>query len=259
MSRYSKLTRFLESHDSETVSLSFDDLNEIVRIPPSARAYSAWWANNVDSRPHSKSWLSAGRVARPDFQAACVTFTKRRFPIKPEPLDRGQPDSAPTTTARLPRSQTGDALPQPAPPSADPTTIAIEIQCEWRSVGEVLLAEGKLKFPSLPTHAGLYRFELHAADRTLDSIYVGEAKNLRSRTNGYRNPAPEGQGQVTNRRMNARMLSHLRSNGRINLAIVQTVRVGGCAADLDIKFNRLLGENATIFEIHRLGHRILNL
>jgi hypothetical protein len=75
MSRYDALTEILKARDEPLVRLSFDDLDAIVGgLPPSARAYRAWWANNRASQPHAKAWLDAGRRATPDFGAGLAAF-----------------------------------------------------------------------------------------------------------------------------------------------------------------------------------------
>jgi hypothetical protein len=76
MSRYDTLTERLQSFTEPTVTLSFEELDEVVGgLPPSAKKYPEWWANKRTSQAHAKAWLDAGRRAKPDFGAGHVVFT----------------------------------------------------------------------------------------------------------------------------------------------------------------------------------------
>ena len=73
---YQGLTDYLNSQTKETVSLPFTQIDKLVgNLPQSARKHAAWWSNSVNSQPHSKYWLNAGRKARPDFNGGRVYFT----------------------------------------------------------------------------------------------------------------------------------------------------------------------------------------
>jgi hypothetical protein len=77
MSRYAQLTLKLLASPEARVTLSFDELDQIVVgcLPRSARQYHAWWANNASSQPHAKFWIDAGRRATPDFKGKSAVFT----------------------------------------------------------------------------------------------------------------------------------------------------------------------------------------
>ncbi len=76
MSRYAALTAKLLEHDDHRLTLTFDELDNIVGgLPDSAKKYGAWWANNVNSQTHSRFWLDAGRRASPDFHKKLAVFT----------------------------------------------------------------------------------------------------------------------------------------------------------------------------------------
>lgn len=62
MSRYDNLREYLDRSDAEALEISFAEIEHILgfALPPSARRYQAWWAND----PHhaqAKAWLGAGR------------------------------------------------------------------------------------------------------------------------------------------------------------------------------------------------------
>jgi len=76
MSRYAALTAKLRKHEEPRLTLTFDELDDIVGgLPDSAKKYGAWWANNVSSQAHSRFWLDAGRRASPDFRNRLAVFT----------------------------------------------------------------------------------------------------------------------------------------------------------------------------------------
>lgn len=79
MGKYDPLREHLErlSH----LRLTFAEIERILgaTLPPSARKYSAWWANERDGRHvHALSWLDAGnQTQRLDLNAGTVEFAKQ--------------------------------------------------------------------------------------------------------------------------------------------------------------------------------------
>ena len=73
MSYYEPLTRFLETRAEGELSLSFRDVEAILRrnLPASARKHQAWWANTT-SHSHADSWL------RPEWKTAKVDIAAER-------------------------------------------------------------------------------------------------------------------------------------------------------------------------------------
>ncbi len=58
-----------------TVNMQFAELDELVGgLPPSARRYAAWWANDDRTHPHCMSWGEAGYRAEVDLAAEVVRF-----------------------------------------------------------------------------------------------------------------------------------------------------------------------------------------
>jgi len=60
----------------QNIKLSFHEIEGILQtsLPPSARKYRAWWANDA-SHIQAATWLSMGwRVAKVDFQDELVIF-----------------------------------------------------------------------------------------------------------------------------------------------------------------------------------------
>lgn len=75
MSKYLKLTLYLAQVDASTWKPSFEEVEDVLgfRLPPSARQYPAWWANQ--GRAQSSSWQTAGwSTTDVDVKRESVTF-----------------------------------------------------------------------------------------------------------------------------------------------------------------------------------------
>jgi hypothetical protein len=77
MSKYAPLREFLTTRGGGTITLTFDQIDQMVgALPPSARKYQLWWLNNDPSHQHCQSWGDAGYTAHPDFRRGQVTFRR---------------------------------------------------------------------------------------------------------------------------------------------------------------------------------------
>jgi CBS domain-containing protein len=80
--RYAKLAVWLQGKSSSSDEvLTFEEVEEIIqaKLPPSARAHRAWWANDSVSHPQSKLWLEVGwRVVYVELDGQFVHFTRMR-------------------------------------------------------------------------------------------------------------------------------------------------------------------------------------
>lgn len=79
MGKYDALRERLDVSAEPVLRLSFTDIERILGevLPPSARKYPAWWANEAPGGPHShaRSWLDAGyRTQHLDLNAQTVEF-----------------------------------------------------------------------------------------------------------------------------------------------------------------------------------------
>lgn len=74
---YAPLTQYLSSSQAARVTLSFDELDNIIvgGLTESAKKYASMWINKEESRSWAKSWLDAGRRASLDVKAKQVVFT----------------------------------------------------------------------------------------------------------------------------------------------------------------------------------------
>ena len=74
MSKYDPLLQHLAKSDPLMLTLSFDEVEQILGtpLPPSARRYPAWWGNQ-----EGKAWMEAGyRTEDLDLNAGTVVFRK---------------------------------------------------------------------------------------------------------------------------------------------------------------------------------------
>ena len=99
--KYSSLTRHLAGVDVSSISLTFAEIDMIVGgLPPSARQYSAWWANEEHGHVQARGWLDAGfRVSAVELDSF-VTFQRvERHVVAMEVM--GLNGSDPVVTGRL--------------------------------------------------------------------------------------------------------------------------------------------------------------
>lgn len=89
MSKYDPLERHLLGLD-RTVEhrMSFAQIEQIVgcALPPSARTYQAWWANQRGAgHSQAHSWMGAGwHTGELDLKSKCVTFRPVDLPREPK-------------------------------------------------------------------------------------------------------------------------------------------------------------------------------
>ena len=81
MNKYAPLEKYLyyrKRYDT-VLLMPFTEIEEIInaKLPPSAYAKSAWWANDSSgSHTHARAWINAGwRVDRIDLMHKQVQFT----------------------------------------------------------------------------------------------------------------------------------------------------------------------------------------
>jgi CBS domain-containing protein len=78
-SRYAALANWLSQQKEAQISLTFEQIEKIVRspLPDSAFQSRAWWANDRAGHYHSKLWLEAGwKVIYVDISEKQVIFTR---------------------------------------------------------------------------------------------------------------------------------------------------------------------------------------
>ena len=62
MAKYSPLRDYLNSRTRDRVTLTFDDLEDIIKdkLPASAYKHRAWWGNHGGTHVNAIAWLEAG-------------------------------------------------------------------------------------------------------------------------------------------------------------------------------------------------------
>jgi hypothetical protein len=127
---------------------------------------------------------------------------------------------------------------------------SVTVRWGWQRVGELALAEGKLRFPRVPNRAGIYRFRLTSA-----------AGPLPRRFQHYRAPGPS---QRTNLRLNPILVSTLTAGGAVGVEVTTealAVAADGTATSLDLSWKaaRVLVERAAEVAARMAGEPVLNL
>jgi hypothetical protein len=77
--KYDALREYLSEKTARRITLTFDEVAEIVDIPDSARRYEWWWSNedvNTTTHVQCKAWQGAGYAAEPNMRAGAVTFVR---------------------------------------------------------------------------------------------------------------------------------------------------------------------------------------
>lgn len=82
MSKYAPLAEHLRSSGRATVSMSFDEIEQVIGapLPQSAFTHRAWWSNNPTNNVMTHAWLEAGyTTAEVDMAARTLVFRKAAY------------------------------------------------------------------------------------------------------------------------------------------------------------------------------------
>lgn len=137
---------------------------------------------------------------------------------------------------------------------------SLTIDFGWMPHGTVTADAHTIRFEPAPRAPGLYRIDLDPTH-----TYIGEARNLASRFNGYRNPGGSVDTLVprTNRRVQRKILEVLAAGRTVSVWIctAATLDVAGDTTPLPFndKTHRLLVESAAIILAERDGCTLENL
>lgn len=77
--KYAPLRDHLSQQQTEAVPLTFAEIERIIgaKLPPSARKYHAWWANDGAHHVNARAWLGAGyKAERVDIGRGRLVFRK---------------------------------------------------------------------------------------------------------------------------------------------------------------------------------------
>lgn len=139
--------------------------------------------------------------------------------------------------------------------------LQVNVDLTWRLAGQIALdPDGFPKFPALPRHPGLYRFDFGIGDDGIRTLYIGESKSLARRAGNYRNAKTDRSTQRTSRRIHKEIVTHLAGGGVIDVAIATEVRSDNGTIDLRRTADRRFAENAAVFIAQITGStRVLNV
>ena len=232
------------AHGETQVEMLFVDVARLVGgLPSSALRERTWWANSSHSQ--AQAWRSAGwHVEAVDLPGQKVEFVTGT--VGGSFAARGRVPADESTRSSRPSIDLSEAV----------EDARVTVSFTWFAAGQIVLdRNGGLAFPRLPRSPGLYRMTLHdAPGQVRPRVYIGESKNLRDRSNGYRNPTPR---QQTSHRMNGILIDHLTRGGTVSFAATTSCAVelghGTVPLDLTRKAGRLLAESAALAIVYDRG------
>jgi hypothetical protein len=122
VTKYEKLGPFLRQQDTSEISMTFDEVEEVIGHPlPASSRYPAWWSNNPFNNVMTKVWLKVGfKTEQVDIEGRKLVFRRVAQPEQ----QRAAP-AIPMDTPAEPRSPAGmadDALPYSGPANVTPET-----------------------------------------------------------------------------------------------------------------------------------------
>ena len=80
MSKYEPLRRYLEARATESVPMSFAEIEKVVGFKlPESQKYPAWWSNNPTNNVMTNEWLAAGyKTEQVDIEGRRLVFRRTR-------------------------------------------------------------------------------------------------------------------------------------------------------------------------------------
>lgn len=78
MGKYEPLRRFLESRRSESVAMTFAEIEKILGFKlPASHRYRAWWSNNSFNNVMTNEWIQAGyKTEQVDIEGRKLVFRR---------------------------------------------------------------------------------------------------------------------------------------------------------------------------------------
>jgi hypothetical protein len=78
MSKYEPLRVYLQGRATETVPMSFEEIEAVLGFPlPKSQMYAAWWSNNPTNNVMTNEWLTAGyRTEQVDLEGRKLVFRR---------------------------------------------------------------------------------------------------------------------------------------------------------------------------------------
>src|SRR5687767_5502233 len=84
MSKYAALRDYLETRASETVPMTFAEIEKVLGFKlPRSQKYPAWWSNNPNNNVMTNEWLAAGyKTEQVDIEGRKLLFRRTRPHLK---------------------------------------------------------------------------------------------------------------------------------------------------------------------------------
>ena len=83
MSQYDTLQEHLEQQTGDLVTMSFAEIEALVKLPAAAKRHAFWWSNDdprTTIHAQSRAWQLAGYDAEPNLRGKRVTFRRKGEP-----------------------------------------------------------------------------------------------------------------------------------------------------------------------------------
>jgi hypothetical protein len=95
MSKYEPLRTYLRSRKTETVPMSFAEIEKVLGFKlPKSQMYPAWWSNNPTNNVMTNEWLAAGyRTEQVDIEGRKLVFRRVGPPLVETPQAKEPPES----------------------------------------------------------------------------------------------------------------------------------------------------------------------
>ena len=245
--KYARLFHHLDALGARHWRAAFSEVEAVLgfKLPPSARAYPAWWANQADGgHSHALAWLAAGwRTGQVDLAAGTLLFERAEHPAEPwarrrrraeAPAGRPRPGVGGRGVRAVAGTLTlgGRAFRHMAPiePDTGPDGKPLEDVPRHRyrhAASTPLHRHGTGPFcrfdvPSLPATPGVYAVTVGG-----ELVYVGITVDLRQRwgPTGYAQIQPRNcfkGGQSTNCKVNHAILLATRNGRAVELWMHET-------------------------------------
>jgi hypothetical protein len=81
MAVYDPLEDYLRDQSCDIVTMTFDEVCQIVPLPRSAFNYEWWWSNeDIETTSHvqCRAWQRAGYTAKVDTRSKTVSFSRKK-------------------------------------------------------------------------------------------------------------------------------------------------------------------------------------
>lgn len=255
MTKYANLCQHLESIQKEVWRTTFSEVERILgqKLPPSARKFQAWWANDKQNGRH---WKSVGWHTKDlDISHEKITFVHVGTKVS---LNKNNTSSIKDVSRSKSREKI-EIVPDVFGWD-EPSKTEYQISMNWIPLGKVQLDNNnKLQFKfDAPSCPAIYRFRVRRGNT--ESVYIGETDNLKRRFGNYRNA---GATQKTSIRINEILRNELANNAEISLsAVIKEAYInygdGLKEVSLDTKTMRCLFENAALLSFNTETTNILN-